>query len=60
MFDNLIYDNHVLLFQPVNGWTAAAVEKFSSLVLQRRLKAEVHPFPGQCGGHLFSVVLFTR
>jgi len=57
----VILDNGVLLFQPLNGWTSTAVDKFSSLVLHRRLKAEiVHPFPGKYGSNLYTVDLFTR
>jgi len=44
------------LLQPPGGWTAAAIDKFSRLVLHRRLKAEIL---GHYGGRC-TVALFAR
>jgi len=53
---NLGFDKYLLLLQPVSGWTADALVRFTSLVSCRRLKAEVLPSPAA----YFAVNLFAR
>jgi len=53
-FLRMLYD---VLHQPPNGWRAADVDRFSTLVLHRRLKAQmVHPYNSQS----CTLILFAR
>jgi len=58
MSDNLSLNSNLLLLQPVNGWSAAALDKFSSLVLCRRLKGEV--IESEAEAAYYVVNLFAR